>query len=155
VRRKYVERAFVTGSWPPPPDQLAGGPEIAAILADCLPPERTAQLAAPAGAGAADASKAAEAQEAPVPAPKPAAAVNLNLIDLMDFDFEPEPSAAPAAELAGPAAGSQRVTASPLQSLEAAFSSSQHTGAPNTAGLPHRHITVLALLKLPVPVYSW
>jgi hypothetical protein len=89
LRRKYVAKDFAAGTWPPPPEALADGPEVRAVLAECLPADRAAELraATEAAANATAAAAAAEAEEqARQEAAKRAAAAAVNL---MDFDAEP------------------------------------------------------------------
>ncbi len=115
LRRKYVSKDFAAGTWPPPPEALADGPEVQAVLAECLPADRAAELraAAKAATAAAAAAAAAEAEEqVRQEAAKRAAAAAVNL---MDFDAEPaEPAVVGNAELA-------LAVVDPMRSLEEVF----------------------------------
>jgi hypothetical protein len=98
ARRKYVSKEFAAGVWPPP--QLADGPEVLAILAECLPSDRARQLLS---GGAREAAEAA-AKEGEGAARGQAAAA-ASAINLIDLDFEPAAEAGatlpPANGLAG------------------------------------------------------
>ncbi|KAI3426323.1 hypothetical protein D9Q98_008696 [Chlorella vulgaris] len=136
VRRKYAGKEYAAGTWPPL--QLADGPEVSAILADCLPAHHASQLpgngpqsaAGEAEEAAAAAALLAEQRRAAAVASAAAAAS----VNLMDFDMAwPEPAAAAAAPAVVPVdgQGSTRLdigAADPMRSLEGVFGAAAAAG---------------------------
>lgn len=106
-----MSKDFAAGTWPPPPEALADGPEVQAVLADCLPADRAAQLREAAEAAAATAAAAEAEERARQEVAKQAAAA----VNLMDFDAEPaEPAVVGSDALA-------LAVVDPMRSLEEAF----------------------------------
>lgn len=107
-----MSKDFAAGTWPPPPEALADGPEVQAVLAECLPADRAAQLREAAEAAAAAAAAAEAKERARQDAAKQAAAAAVNL---MDFDTEPaEPAVVGSDALA-------LAVVDPMRSLEEVF----------------------------------